>query len=167
VTADDKQPISDPDFGQVPMAIGRVAIQAARVEHVAGVLAVTLIGTERAAPVVMGGGWSSIKQALEVLLDERAVRFDSGGRNDKIEIEVCRKMQILVRRADALMRDCSQIVHALWDWTEADVAAARTAMLFRKWGREKRSEWTLDQMHGLADELHAVDLELVGWIGSL
>jgi hypothetical protein len=60
VANDYEHPTSVPDFGQVPAAIGRVAIHAARVEHLAAVLAVTLIGTERAAPVIMGGGWASI-----------------------------------------------------------------------------------------------------------
>jgi hypothetical protein len=101
------------------------------------------------------------------LLDERATRFDGGGREDEIEVEVCRKVRTLVRRAGELMRDRSQVVHALWDWTEGDEVAARTAMLFKKWGREKRSAWTIEQVHTLADEFHNIDLELAGWIGSL
>jgi hypothetical protein len=167
VTDDHQDSIPKPDFGQVPASIGRVAIHAARVEHVAGILAVTLIGTERAAPVVMGSGWSSTKQALLVLLDERAARFDHGDRDDELEIEVCRKMQTLVRRADALMQDRSHVVHALWDWTAEDETAARTAMLIRKWGREKQSDWTINRIDKLADDLHAIDTELMEWIGSL
>jgi hypothetical protein len=167
VTDDDQTPIPRPDFGRVPTAIGRVTIHAARLEHVAGVLAVTLIGTERAAPVVMGSGWTSIKQSLVVLLDERAARFDGGGRDDEIELEVCRKMQALVRLADVLMQDRAQVIHALWDWAPEDEAAARTAMLIRKWGREKQADWTIERIDKLADDLHAIDIELMEWIGSL
>lgn len=72
MTGDEQESISRSDLGEVPTAIGRVAIHAARVEHIAGVPAVTLIGTERAASVIMGGGWSTTKQALEVLSEERA-----------------------------------------------------------------------------------------------
>jgi hypothetical protein len=52
------------------------------------------IATERHRSI----GRSSTKQALEVLLAERAGTFYSGGHGDAVEVDVCRNMQALVRR---------------------------------------------------------------------
>jgi hypothetical protein len=46
--------------------------------------------------------------------------FHSGGHGDAVEVDVCRKMQALVRRADALMPDRSHVVRTLWEWTSPD-----------------------------------------------
>ena len=40
-------------------------------------------------------------------------------------------------------------------------------MLFKRRGRERRSAWTVDQMNDPADELQAIDTELMGWIEVL
>ena len=36
--------------------------------------------------------------------------------------------------------------------------------VFRRWGRQKQSEWAVGQINKRADDLYAIDLELMEWI---
>lgn len=151
---------SDATYDEVARAVGRVAMRAARVEHMASVLAVVLIGTPRAAPVVLGQGWASTKRALEELISEQTDYVaDLGADERRYDVPVYEGMLATLRHADRLMAERSNVVHALWDVEiEGD---AKVAMTTKRWGRERTTTWTLAQLDDLQSQLLTVDQELV------
>lgn len=99
---------------------------------------------------------------------ERAGTFYSGGHGDAVEVDVCRNMQALVRRADTLMRDRSHVVHARCGTGLRRMKGATEACRCSGGGGARSSlGGALGQINKRADDLYAIDLELMEWILAL
>jgi hypothetical protein len=149
---------ADLELDRRARAVGLVAIRASRVEHVAAVLAVILIGTPRTAPMLLGSGWSHIRQALNQLLDELIEEATDDAERRQFDLPIYRQVVALLKRADRLMAQRGNVVHALWD--ASNNSSTIVAMTIKRWGKESLKEWSLDELDGLQRQLLEVDHQL-------
>lgn len=147
----------DPPMEAVAGAVGWVAIEAARLELVAAQLEAAMIGSPRALPVVQGQGWTATKQALEVLIKDRLERTESNAEG-RIDISFLESTRESVRSADTLMEHRANVVHALWE--PARHVDERTSLTLKRWGKYRRTDWTLAALATLRADLRTVCDEL-------
>src|SRR5947209_6674038 len=101
-------------YDEIALAVGRVAIQAAWVEYYAALLAAELIGAARAEVYVFGQTWSATYDGLRALIKDRVADAVDDAEGRTIDIPFYRETLGHLAKANELMTQRGNVVHALW-----------------------------------------------------
>lgn len=160
----------DVDFGPGPrddiaQAIGRIAMESARLERITAVAEVVLMGGDFSLGSVIAHGqpWRATYQACMALIESLTARAHALGDQPAEELAA---MGQALRRAEKLMAARSNVIHGAWLAVEGEEGAHR-ATVMKRWGRTDERPWTAESLGQLRRELRTVATEILGLMMSL
>lgn len=131
--------------------VGWVAITAARLETVIGMIVVQLLGNDRSEEL-RGRSWSYVyDDAKKAYRELRAAATESG---DTQAVEAWASFTDLLHEANKAMAQRHYVLHAVWT-ADADVITKDGASFaFRRHGVRDENEWSLDDLWKLAEHIN-------------
>jgi hypothetical protein len=136
--------------------VGWVAITAARMETVIGIILVKLHGEEREVEL-LGRRWrdtyEDAKRTYARLKDDAAVRGDGD------DAAACERFADALSRANLLMQRRHHVLHAVWTADPEVVRLDGASTAFRSRGRRDGADWSLDDLWKLANDLNDLHQE--------
>jgi hypothetical protein len=147
--------------------VGWVAITAARLETVIGVILVKLHGDEREAEL-LGRRWRDTYE--DAKRTYAGLRDGAAASGDDEDAAACDRFADALGRANLLMQRRHHVLHAVWTADPEVVRLDGASTAFRSRGRRDGADWSLDDLWKLAsdlNELHQQALaELARQIGA-
>jgi hypothetical protein len=139
-----------------------VAIPAARLETVIGLILVTVLGEDREAEP-LGRRWSDryegAERAYSRLKAEAAARADDAA-------AACERFAQALGQANLLMQRRHHVLHAVWTADPAVVRLDGASTAFRSRGRRDGADWSLDDLWKLASDLNDLSSRGPGGAGA-
>jgi hypothetical protein len=142
----------DLDGDAVARAIGYIAMEAARLERIVGVLLFKLLCSPIGEPVMQGQPWAVTKQACLTLIDTHERRLFAPGDTRAVSDPLV-NFRALLARADALMSDRHLVIHGSWYYAVDEDRVELTTYLARRWGKEHLRAWKLAELDQLRADL--------------
>lgn len=143
---------------QIAARVGWVAITAARLETVIGLI-LTVLGEERDAELI-GRRWSDTYEDAKRTYSR--LKDDAAARGDDADAAACERFAHALGRANLLMQRRHHVLHAVWTADPEVVRLDGASTAFRSRGRRDGADWSLDDLWKLAIDLNDLHQEALG-----
>jgi hypothetical protein len=141
---------------QIAVRVGWVAITAARLETVVGLILVTVLGEEREAEL-LGRRWSDTYEDAKRTYSR--MKADAAARGDDDDAAACERFAHALGRANLLMQRRHHVLHAIWTADPDIVTLDGASTAFRSRGRRDGADWSLADLWKLANDLNDLHQE--------
>ena len=141
---------------QIAVRVGWVAITAARLETVIGLILVKVLGEEREAEL-LGRRWSDTYEDAKRTYSR--LKADAAARGDNADAAACERFVQALGQANLLMQRRHHVLHAVWTADPEAVRLEGASTAFRSRGRREEVDWSLDALWKLASDLNDLHQE--------
>ncbi|MDT4926681.1 MAG: hypothetical protein QOG01_4394 [Pseudonocardiales bacterium] len=136
---------------RIATCVGWVAITAARLETVIGVIVAHLLDEEGSAEL-LGRSWSRVyEDAKKVYRDLVASALHAG---DDVSAEACESFTRLLHDANNAMTRRHHVLHATWTANRDVVTRDGASFAFRRHGAHDQKEWSLSELWELVEHIN-------------
>lgn len=135
----------------IAMRVGWVAITAARLETVIGVIVVKLLGADR-SDELLGRSWSYVYDDAKKAYRTLHAAVTERGDNDAAE--ACANFTELLHEANKAMTQRHHVLHAVWTADPDVITRDGASFAFRRRGVRDGNEWSLDELWKLVDHVN-------------
>ncbi|WP_096302867.1 hypothetical protein [Jatrophihabitans sp. GAS493] len=154
---------SDELWDGVALLVGRVVIEASRLEFVAAGAMYALLASQVGSAVTTGQSWSFVYQSSLKLIEtrERLVRATGG------DVTPYPAMRTTFERANKLMDQRNEVVHGFWFPAGENPDGLPQTALQKRSGPPRMSKWSPDQLAQLRTDIRASVEQLGALMGRL
>lgn len=137
----------------IAVRVGWVAITAARLETVIGLILVKVHGNERESEL-LGRRWRDTYE--DAKRTYARLKDDAVARGDVDDAAACERFVEELGRANLLMQRRHHVLHAVWTADPEVVRLYGASTAFRSRGRRDESDWSLEDLWRLASDINDV-----------
>lgn len=149
---------------RIAIGVGWVAITAARLETVIGIIVVQVLGHER-SDELLGRSWSYVYDDAKKAYRELQVTAVMRGDHDAAE--ACATFTMLLHEANEAMKQRHHVLHATWTADSDVVTRDGASFAFRRHGVRDEKEWSVEELWELVEHINDLHQGTIAELGRL
>lgn len=149
---------------RIAVCLGWVAITAARLETVVGLITVQVLGEDR-GDELLGRSWAYVYDDAKKAYRDLHTRAVRTGNN--LSADASAAFTTLLHEANEAMKQRHSVLHSVWTANSDVVTRDGASFSFRRRGKRDESEWSLEELWDLVEHINDLHQRALTELGRL